>query len=288
MGKAAKCIQMLQILRSGRTYKTEVLASLMQTNPRNIIEYRKALNEANEYIVGGFGTNGGYRLALNSLMPATRLSAQEVNAIKGVAKALENEDPSLASALHGVLSGYESNDFALNHPLVPTPLKGAYEFLEDALHARRAVIARYKGEEKILSPAWINHTSTHLELLAMDHGSKRLGSYPLSSLKELSLSDEPYLVPAPALQGQTRVEARFVLPLSSLPLVVLALPEIRKASSKGEEAWITAAFPDEESALAFAYEYAEHVRLIRPLSLLRTLNEQLAEAQARFGASKAK
>ena len=95
-------------------------------------------------------------------------------------------------------------------------------------------------------------------------------------------------MPSETPQSQSRVEARFVLPLSSLPLVALALPEIRKASSKGEEAWITAAFPDEESALAFAYEYAEHVRLLRPLSLVRVMNEQLAEAQARFGVSKAK
>lgn len=45
MGKAALCIRMLQILNSGKIYKVSELADLLETNPRNILEYKKELDE---------------------------------------------------------------------------------------------------------------------------------------------------------------------------------------------------------------------------------------------------
>ncbi len=45
MGKAAMCIRMLQILNTGRIYKISELADLLDTNPRNILEYKKELEE---------------------------------------------------------------------------------------------------------------------------------------------------------------------------------------------------------------------------------------------------
>ena len=41
MGKAAMCIKMLQILNTGRVYKVSELASLLDTNPRNVKKYKK-------------------------------------------------------------------------------------------------------------------------------------------------------------------------------------------------------------------------------------------------------
>lgn len=51
MGKAAMCIKMLQMLNSGRIYKVSELADLLETNPRNVIEYKKELEEAGYYII---------------------------------------------------------------------------------------------------------------------------------------------------------------------------------------------------------------------------------------------
>ena len=42
MGKAAMCIKMLQILNTGRVYRISELAELFETNPRNVIEYKKS------------------------------------------------------------------------------------------------------------------------------------------------------------------------------------------------------------------------------------------------------
>ena len=45
MGKTANCIAMLRYLSSGKQYKNTELADAMETNVRNIPEYRKELQE---------------------------------------------------------------------------------------------------------------------------------------------------------------------------------------------------------------------------------------------------
>ena len=62
MGKAGMCIAMLQILNTGKVYKVSELAELLETNPRNIIEYKKELEEFGYYIENIPGRYGGYRL----------------------------------------------------------------------------------------------------------------------------------------------------------------------------------------------------------------------------------
>ena len=77
MGKAAMCIQMLQILNSGRVYKCSELADLLETNPRNVIEYRKELEEAGYCIISIPGKYGGYQLDKSSIIPSLRLNGPE-------------------------------------------------------------------------------------------------------------------------------------------------------------------------------------------------------------------
>ena len=46
MGKTSNCLKMLQILSSGRVYKGQELADILETNVRNIAEYRTELEMA--------------------------------------------------------------------------------------------------------------------------------------------------------------------------------------------------------------------------------------------------
>ena len=81
MGKAAMCIRMLQILNTGRIYKITELAGLLETNPRNIIEYKKELDEvsveAGFYIETIPGRYGGYKLNGNAVLPAIKLDSKD-------------------------------------------------------------------------------------------------------------------------------------------------------------------------------------------------------------------
>ena len=77
MGKTAQCIEMLQILNARNVVKISELADLLNTNPRNIIEYRKELEECNYIITSIPGRYGGYRLDQSYTIPSLRLTNNE-------------------------------------------------------------------------------------------------------------------------------------------------------------------------------------------------------------------
>ena len=77
MGKTSNCLKMLQILSSGRVYKGQELADILETNVRNIAEYRTELEMAGYYIEGIPGKYGGYRLIMQSVIPTVRLNEAE-------------------------------------------------------------------------------------------------------------------------------------------------------------------------------------------------------------------
>ena len=81
MGKSSLCLQMLQLLNTGRVYKCSELAELLETNSRNIIEYKKELEEAGYYITSIPGKYGGYKLEKTGLIPSIKLLESEKKSI---------------------------------------------------------------------------------------------------------------------------------------------------------------------------------------------------------------
>lgn len=77
MSKASLCIRMLTILYSRQVVGIAELASLLETNPRNIPEYKKELESAGYYIEMVPGRYGGYRLNKDRLFPSVRLTEEE-------------------------------------------------------------------------------------------------------------------------------------------------------------------------------------------------------------------
>lgn len=72
---------MLELLNTGRVFKATELANLLETNVRNIIEYKKELEEAGYYISSVPGRYGGYKLETNSLFPSLKLTQVEKDAL---------------------------------------------------------------------------------------------------------------------------------------------------------------------------------------------------------------
>lgn len=81
MGKTSMCIKMLELLNTGRVFKAIELANILETNVRNIIEYKKELEEAGYYITSIPGKYGGYKLETNSLFPTLKLTEGEKDAL---------------------------------------------------------------------------------------------------------------------------------------------------------------------------------------------------------------
>ena len=111
MFKTANCIKILQILSSGRIYKSDEIAERLNINKRNITDYITELKIAGYDVECLTGKNGGYRLAEKSFLPKPNLTEQEIFVLK---KALQDikvqtyweEKEALAAVLLKILINY--------------------------------------------------------------------------------------------------------------------------------------------------------------------------------------
>lgn len=81
MGKSAKCIEMLQLLKARGLMSRELLAQALNTNIRNLVEYRKELENAGYLIESITGKYGGYRLQTDTYFPVLKLTKEEQKAM---------------------------------------------------------------------------------------------------------------------------------------------------------------------------------------------------------------
>ena len=81
MKRSARCIQMLMLLKARGFMTREELAEELQTNIRNVGEYRKELEEAGFNIVSSTGKYGGYQLDTSCLFPVIGLTKEESQAL---------------------------------------------------------------------------------------------------------------------------------------------------------------------------------------------------------------
>ena len=155
MGKAAMCMKMLQILNTGRVYKCSELASLLDTNSRNIIEYKKELEEAGYYIISIPGKYGGYKLDKSDTFPSLKLKEEERKAlIDSLEFILSRKEFVLKKSFHtgmskvlsSFLHTYESqfisvkdNDFDADDE----QLKNIYLFFEKCIKAKKVTEITY-------------------------------------------------------------------------------------------------------------------------------------------------
>jgi len=81
MNKAALCIKMLQLLNTGKIFKISELANILETNPRNIIEYKNELVYSGYNIISISGKYGGYKLDRKGIIPSIILTKEEQEAL---------------------------------------------------------------------------------------------------------------------------------------------------------------------------------------------------------------
>lgn len=79
--KTAKCIKMLQVLNRSGVVKIKELAAILNTNERNIPEYKETLTEAGYPISCVRGPAGGYYLSKKVMFPSLQLNDEEKKAL---------------------------------------------------------------------------------------------------------------------------------------------------------------------------------------------------------------
>lgn len=81
MNRSALCIKMLNLLNSRGKLSREELAKELETNVRNIGEFKKELETAGYVIKSTSGKDGGYELVKEKLFPALALDDKEVQSL---------------------------------------------------------------------------------------------------------------------------------------------------------------------------------------------------------------
>ena len=155
MGKAAMCMKMLQILNTGRVYKCSELAALLDTNSRNIIEYKKELEEAGYYIISIPGKYGGYKLDRSDTFPSLKLKEEEKKAlIDSLEYILSKKEfifkksfhTGMSKVLSSFLHSYESQFISVKDEGFDTDneeLKDKYLAFEKCIKSRKVVDITY-------------------------------------------------------------------------------------------------------------------------------------------------
>lgn len=82
MNRTALCIRMLQLLKSRGFMTREEIAAELETNVRNIAEYRKELECAGYRITSLSGKYGGYALLGDALLPAVAFNEKEKQGLR--------------------------------------------------------------------------------------------------------------------------------------------------------------------------------------------------------------
>ena len=83
---------MLRYLSSGKQYKNTELADAMETNVRNIPEYRKELQECGYKFESSSGKYGGIKLKESALIPSPCFSKEEKKALNFVSSFIEGQE----------------------------------------------------------------------------------------------------------------------------------------------------------------------------------------------------
>lgn len=209
MNRTAKCIKMLIKLRSNNQISTAELARYLDTNPRNIREYRKELEEAGYHITEIRGRHGGYMLDKGSVLPMHALTDEEQKTVHQIKDFLKSQPE---------FTDYEKAEEVLDYCLVNSdaqPLKYIVSFAatgrklnekeqemletaKKAIEQEHVLEMEYQGRDKekpgtvLIQPYRIVCVENHFYLIAWDTKKKAYRNYKFSESRMHSLQDTGY------------------------------------------------------------------------------------------------
>lgn len=212
MGKAAMCIKMLEVLNTGRIYKVSKLADILETNSRNISEYRKELEECGYYIETIPGKYGGYRLESSRIIPSLKLTDEEKESIiDGFNFLMKKKDflkKNIYSRAIGKLSLKNSfsssneNVMIVNHfqlSMDEKDINERYQFLEIAIKQKKVISIEYQSikngcKKHILHPYKLLNYNNAWFFLAYNPEVGEVWYFKLNRIKSWRMLNEKFLV----------------------------------------------------------------------------------------------
>ncbi len=144
MFRTALCMKMLMILYTRDIVSIKDLAEELDTNQRNIPEYRKELEAAGYIIETVSGRYGGYRLKKNDFFPTVRLTDAEKKALVGSFEYITNQKnfpsmPAYRTAMEKIMAANRYRT-TKDSELIAIP-RQPFSMSEEELGARYAAIS---------------------------------------------------------------------------------------------------------------------------------------------------
>lgn len=156
MNRSTACIKMLLLLKARSFMTRNELAKELHTNTRNILEYKKLIEEAGYVIKSTVGKYGGYRLASGALLPVVGFRTEEVRALREADEYLKNHQdflqyPNFKNAIDKLQANttlhYDETGVYIQQEqgVITNKLKQFIQVCEYAKAEKRAVDIHYKS-----------------------------------------------------------------------------------------------------------------------------------------------
>lgn len=163
MSRTKNCIEMIKILSDGNTHGISELARRLETNPRNIVEYRKEISDAGYYIEPIPGRYGGYKMHKESMFPCLKLMPAERMALSvGTGYLAARKDfpykEEYKSAMEKVFCSDNREVIPFNPTVIPryplvmneVALKERYDIINKAINQKHKVKIEYRSNDNII------------------------------------------------------------------------------------------------------------------------------------------
>lgn len=212
MNRSALCIKMLMMLKARGKMNTKELAEQLETNPRNIREFKKELVTAGYNIQETKGRYGGYYLDEDCLFPSLNLTKDEIYALKESKGFIEShaEFESIKDFRTGLdkvlcadkdtkqLSRYYLNETSLS---LTKKEKEMMNICQNAIEENLCVELTYqtfkedKSSSFLVDPYEIIHFRNAYYVLGFSHrrNDYRMYRFGEQRMKDLSLTERKFL-----------------------------------------------------------------------------------------------
>ncbi len=201
MNRTSLCLQMLMLLKARGKMNTKELASALETNPRNIREFKKDLITAGYNIQEQKGRYGGYYLDENCLFPSLRLSEAEISALNESSQIIVEQrfdrTNDYLRAIDKVLSSTRNNEVAKriyinsNSSSLSSKEKVILEKVQQAIDDNHCLKIEYRtrdnsrAESYLIDPYEIMHYQGAYYILAFSHKRNDYRTYRVSPYRML-------------------------------------------------------------------------------------------------------
>lgn len=217
MNRTALCIKMLMYLKANGQTNTNALAQYLDTNPRNIREFKKELVTAGYNIQEKKGRYGGYYLEEKDLFPSINLTSEEINSMSAARTFLKSHKEfdqfnsfdeasiKVINTSRGVSVENSVKVFGQPNVELSDKEKKYVKILLEARKNHQCVQLKYRNAnskrvyEVLIDPyevlLWNNVLEYGYYCVAYKHNTSDIRNYRISELRMVSceLSDQTFL-----------------------------------------------------------------------------------------------